>query len=145
MKFEKVKDLDNDKFRSLTGVKRSTFEQMTWILEISHKTKKARGGRFNKLRVEDMLLMTLEYLRENRTYFPISQSYHVSESTADKTIRWVEDSVIKHPLFAQPGRKERVKSDREQEVFLMDATEAPIERPKKNKSIFTQGRKKGIR
>ena len=47
MKFEKVKGLDNDKFRRLTEVQRSTFEQMTWILEISHKTKKARGGRVN--------------------------------------------------------------------------------------------------
>ncbi len=106
MKFEKTKDLDNEKFRRLTGVKRSTFDQMISILEISHKTKKARGGRVNKLRIEDMLLMTLEYLREYRTYFHISQSYTVSESTAYKTIKWVEDTLIKHPLFALPGRKE---------------------------------------
>ena len=106
MKFEKTKDLDNEKFRCLTGVKRSTFDQMISILEISHKTKKSRGGRVNKLRIEDMLLMTLEYLREYRTYFHISQSYTVSESTAYKTIKWVEDTLIKHPLFALPGRKE---------------------------------------
>ena len=145
MKFEKAKDLDNEKFRRLTGVKRSTFDQMVSILLESHKTKKARGGRSNKLRIEDMLLMSLEYLREYRTYFHISQSYNVSESTAYKTIRWVEDTLIKHPLFALPGRKELLKSDREYEIILIDATETPIERPKKNKSVFTLERRKGIR
>ena len=145
MKFEKAKDLDNEKFRRLTGVKRSTFDQMISILLESHKAKKARGGRSNKLRIEDMLLMSLEYLREYRTYFHISQSYNVSESTAHKTIRWVEDTLIKHPLFALPGRKELVKSDREYEIILIDATETPIERPKKNKSVFTLERRKGIR
>jgi hypothetical protein len=145
MKFEKAKDLDNEKFRRLTGVKRSTFDQMISILLESHKTKKARGGRSNKLRIEDMLLMSLEYLREYRTYFHISQSYNVSESTAYKTIRWVEDTLIKHPLFALPGRKELVKSDREYQIILIDATETPIERPKKNKSVFTLERRKGIR
>mgnify|MGYP000101867816 CR=1 FL=1 len=143
MKFEKAKSLDNEKFRRLTGVKRSPFDQMSLILEINHKEKKARGGRVNKLKIEDMLLMTLEYLREYRTYFHISQSYNISESTAYKTIKWVEDTLIKHPLFALPGRKELLKSDREYDVILIDATETPIERPKKNKNIFTQGRRKG--
>ena len=68
----------------------------------------------------------------------------MSESTAYKTIRWVEDTLIKHPLFALPGRKELLKSDREYEVILIDATETPIERPKKNKNIFTPERRKGI-
>ena len=145
MRFEKAKKLDKEKFRRLTGVKRSTFDQMVSILLESHKTKKARGGRSNKLRIEDMLLMSLEYLREYRTYFHISQGYNVSESTAYKTIRWVEDTLIKHPLFALPGRKELLKSDREYEIILIDATETPIERPKKNKSVFTLERRKGIR
>ena len=56
------------------------------------KKKKAKGGRKNKLSEENMLLMALEYLREYRTYFHISQSYGVSESTAYKTVKWVEDT-----------------------------------------------------
>lgn len=50
MKFEKAKDLDNEKFRRLTGIKRSTFEQMILILLEKHQEKKARGGRINKLK-----------------------------------------------------------------------------------------------
>ena len=40
--------------------------------------------------------MVLEYIREYRTYFHISQSYGVSESSAYKTVKWVEDTLIKH-------------------------------------------------
>ena len=92
-----------------------------------------------------MLLMTIEYLRENRTYIHISRSYNISESTAYKTIKRVEDTLIKHPLFALPGRKELLKSDMEYDVILIDATETPIERPKKTKDIFIQEKRKGIR
>ena len=142
MKFETVKDLDDEKFRRLAGVKRTTFDRMILILEQSNKDKKIKGGRRNKLSIENMLLMTLEYIREYRTYFHISQSYGVSESTAYKTVRWIEDTLIKHPDFALPGRKALLKSDVEYEVVLIDATETPIERPKKSKSTFTQGKRK---
>jgi hypothetical protein len=78
MKFETVKALHNEKFRRLAGVKRTTFNKMILILSQSDKAKKVKGGRKNKLSIEDMLLMTLEYIREYRTYFHISQSYNIS-------------------------------------------------------------------
>ena len=86
--------------------------------------------------------MALEYLREYRTCFHISQSYGVSESAAYKTIKWVEDTLIKHPDLALPGCKELMKSDVRYEVVLIDATETPIERPKKDKSTSIQERRK---
>lgn len=142
VKFERVKELDDEKFRRLAGVKRTTFDRMASILEQSSKAKKINGGRKNKLSIENMLLMTLEYIREYRTYFHISQSYGVSESTAYKTVRWIEDTLIKHPDFALPGRKALLKSEFEYEVILIDATETPIERPKKNKRTFIQEKRK---
>jgi hypothetical protein len=51
--------------------------------------------------------------------------------------------LIKDGTFSLPGRKELLKSDVQFEVVLVDATESPIQRPKKNKSIFTQARKNG--
>lgn len=145
MKFEMIKDLDDEKFRRLTGVKRTTFLKMALILEKSSSSKKVKGGRKNKLSTENMLLMSLEYIREYRTYFHVSQSYGVSESTAYKTVRWVEDTLIKHPDFALPGRKALLKSDIEYDVILVDATETPIERPKKSKNIFIQERRSDTR
>ncbi len=145
MKFETVKSLDDEKFRRLTGIKKATFDRMQLILEESNKLKKVKGIRKNTLSIKDMLLMTLEYIREYGTYFHVSQSYGVSESTAYKTVRWVEDTLIKHPDFSLPGRKALLKSDVEYDVILIDATETRIERPKKNRSIFTQEKRKNIR
>ena len=106
---------------------------MVFILQEADIQKKAKGGRKSKLSIEDRLLMALEYMREYRTYFHVSQSYGVSESTAYDTIKWIEGTLIKHPDFALPGRKALLKSDMDDEVILIDATETAIERPKKKK------------
>lgn len=111
MKYSQIQELDDDKFRRLTGVKRSTFEKMIGILKDADLKKKAQGGRKNKLSIEDQLLMALEYIREYRTYFHTSQSYGVSKRSAYKTIRWVEDTLIKHPDFSLPGRKALLKQE----------------------------------
>lgn len=145
MKYPQIQGLEEEKFRRLTGVKRSTFEKMISILTDADLKKKAKGGRKNKLCIEDQLLMALEYIREYRTYFHTSQSYGVSESSAYKTIKWVEDTLIKHPDFSLPGRKALLKSAMSYEVVLIDATETPIERPKKDKNIITQAKRKSTR
>jgi transposase len=141
MKYDQIKELPDKKFRRLTGVKRSTFARMVEILKDADQQKKARGGRKNKLGIENQLVMALEYLREYRTYFHIGQSYGISESSAYKAIKRIEDTLIKHPDFALPGRKALLKSDNEFEVICIDVAESPIERPKKNKGISTQARK----
>ena len=47
--------------------------------------KKAKGGRRSKLNLKDQLLVTLEYIREYRTYFHIGKSYCISEGTVYTT------------------------------------------------------------
>ncbi|SPR13972.1 IS5 family transposase ISOt6 [Orientia tsutsugamushi] len=144
MKFDQIKELKDEKFRRLTGVRKWTFSKMVDILRKADSLKKSKGGRKNKLNLEEQLLMVLEYLREYRTYFHIGQNYGVSESSAYKAVKWVEDTLVKHPNFALPGRKALMKSDANYEVVLIDATESPIERPKKNKNSIIQERRKGI-
>ena len=130
-RYENLKALKDEQFRRLTGVKRPTFNRMLEILQEAFQRKMAQGGRRPNLSLADMLLLALEYIREYRTYFHIAQSYGVSESSAYRTSRWVEDTLIKHPDFALPGRKALLKSDMQYEVILVDASESPIERPKK--------------
>ena len=137
--------LKEEEFRRLTGVKPKTFEKMAEILHAAHTRKKRIGGRPNKLTVEDMLLMTLEYLREYRTYFHIGKSYGLSESNAYQTVKWVEDTLIKDGTFSLPGKKVLVESGAEYEVVLVDATETPVERPKRGKNSGIRGRKSGTR
>ena len=145
MKFKQIEEETEEGFRRLTGIKRTTFDVMTKILSEAEVLLKALGGKPNKLAIEDRLLMTLEYLREYRTYFHISRSYGLSESACYRNIRWVEDILIKDGKFSLPGRKALLKSNIEYEVILIDATETPIERPKKNKRIFIPAKRRGIR
>jgi len=144
MRYKEVKELDNEKYRRLTGVKRATFEKMVEILDKEDRLKKAKSGRKSKLCIEDRLLMALEYLREYRTYFHIGRSYGMSESNSYKIIRWIEDTLIKHPDFKLPGRKELLKSEIEYEILMIDATETPIERPKKSRENSIQEKRKNI-
>lgn len=102
-------------------------------------------GRPSKLRVEDQLLMTLEYWREYRTDFHIGQSWGVNESTAYRIIRKIEDTLVNSRAFTLPGKKQLQKSDYQLEVVVIDVTETPIERPQKNRSSSTVGKRKDIR
>ena len=144
MRYESLRDFRDEEFRRLTGVKRATFQKMIEILSEAEFNESIKGGPRHILKVEDRLLMALEYIREYRTYFHVASGYGISESACYRNIKWIEDTLIKHPDFALPGRKALLKSDVEYEVVLIDASESPIERPKKDKNISTQVRKKDI-
>lgn len=137
-KYDYIKTLGEEAFRRLTGVKRRTFERMISLLVEAQKTEKIKSGKPNKLCMEDRLLLTLEYLREYRTYFHIASSYGIHETTAIRISKWVENVLVKSKEFSLPGRKALLKSDMEYEVLLIDAAESPCERPKKK-----SGRKSG--
>jgi hypothetical protein len=144
MKYEAIKKYRDDKFRRITGVKRTTFKKMVEILSLAYKAKHARRGRTSKLSIEDMLLATLEYLREYRTYAHIAASFGLDESNMYRTIRWAEETLIKSGIFSLPGKKALLKSDTEYEVILIDATETPVERPKRGKKCGIQEKRSDI-
>lgn len=142
-KFDKLKRLNDAQFKRLTGVKRLTFAAMVEILATADTVRRTRGGRPSKLCIEDRLLLALEYLRDYPTYLRLGQNYGVSESYAFKVHRWVEAALIKDKRFALPSRRVLLKSDVEYEVVLVDASESPIERPKKDNADTTPARRSG--
>lgn len=132
MKYEALRTLPDAAFRRATGVKKKTFALMVGsVIKAEAEQKKKRSGRPKKLSVEDRLLMTLEYLREYRTYFHIAHSYGVSESVCHDNTKAIEDILIKCGRFSLPKRKDIVMSDDPIEIILVDASESPVERPKK--------------
>ena len=133
MKYEIIKEYNEKQFRRITGIRRATFEKMIEILKKSYAEKHRRRGRKPKLSIENQLLAALEYWREYRTYAHIAASYGIAESNIYRSIKWIEDTLIKDGTFSLPGKKELLKSDAEYEIILIDATETPIERPQKNK------------
>ena len=134
-KYEAVSRLSSIEFRRLTGVRKDAFVKMISVVKEAENKRMSRGGKPPHLTLEDRLLMTLEYLREYRTYFHLGQSYGLSESACYRNCRWIEDALIKSKAFSLPGKKVLLKSDVEFEVILIDATESPIERPKKKDAM----------
>jgi len=128
MKYEEIKDRTDKDFKRLTGVEHQTFKQMVAVLE----SELPNFGRPPKLSRADQLLLTLMYWREYRTQFHIAQAYGISESAVCRTIQKVEDGLISSGQFRLPGKKALQPSDTIIEIVVVDATEQPMERPKKS-------------
>jgi len=140
MRYEEIKNWKEADFKRLTGVLPSTFTKMLAVLE-----KDLRSfGRPPKLSRANQLLMTLVYWREYRTQFHIAGSYGVSEATVSRTIKKVEDVLIRSEEFHLPGKKVLKSNDLEIEVLLVDVSEQAIERPKKSKNDTTVAKRNGI-
>lgn len=137
MRYETIQALKDEDFKRSTGVQRNTFERM---LEVVEKDL-CDFGRPPKLSRADQLLMTLMYWREYRTEFHIGLTYAVSESTVCRTIKKVEDVLIRSKQFHLPGKKVLQSSDTVIEVILLDVTEQPVERPKKDNADTTAAKR----
>jgi len=115
------------------------------MLEVVIKHEEERKllmGRPQKLRYEEQILMMLEYLGEYRTYYHIAVNYGISEGTYYKIIKKIEDILIKSKEFSLPFKWELSNKENGIKVIVIDTTETPIERPKKNKDCIYSGKKK---
>ena len=144
MTYKKVKNLKAEDFKRLTGVHFETFNQMVEIVKQAETLRK-KTGRPPKLKIEDQILMVLEYLREYRTFFHLGATWGVNESTAYRIIQRIENILIKAPQLRLPGKKRLISDDYQLEAVVIDVSETPIERPKKNKRTTIVARKKDIR
>ena len=130
MKYDCLIQKSNTVFKRLTGVKRATFKFMCKILKAEQQIKHLKGGKPSRTSIEEKLLMALEYWREYRTYAHIGASFNYSESQSYRIIKWIEDILVKSGRFNLPGKQKLHRLDKDA-VILIDATESPIERPKK--------------
>ena len=144
MRYRAVKGLSEAEFRRLTGVKRGTFDAMLEALRKAKRKARRKGGAPNKLALADRLLMTLGSWREYRTYFHIGLDYGVDETVALRNIRAIEDALAASGLFALPGRKALLEGGGF-EAVIVDATETPVERPKKSSAAATPAKRSAIR
>ncbi|CIQ49255.1 IS1381%2C transposase OrfA [Streptococcus pneumoniae] len=78
MNYEASKQLTDARFKCLVGVQRTTFEEMLAVLKTAYQLKHTKGGRKPKLSLEDLLMATLQYVREYRTYEQIAADFGIS-------------------------------------------------------------------
>ena len=114
---------------------------MVRTIKAKDKEKK-KPGRKPKLIIEDQILMTLQYLREYRTYYHIGKDWKISESSVCRIVHKIENILIKSRQFRLPGKKELWQSSSDEELVVMDVMESQIERPKKRQKKFYSGKQK---
>ena len=141
MRYSQVRKLPARKFKRLTGVKRKTFQLMVRIVKAQEKLKK-KPGRPNNLTIENQILLTLQYWREYRTYYHISNDTNIHESNVCRTVKKIENILIKSRKFRLPGKKILLDLSLGEELILMDVMESPIERPNKHQKSFYSGKQK---
>lgn len=127
MHYVDLESLAPAKFKRLTGVSPETFAEMLSVVCAAWRD----FGRPCKLRREDQLLLALSYWREYRSLAHIAATYQVSEPTVSRTIRRVEDTLLRSGKFSLPGKKALQAADNIWQFVVLDSTETPIERPKK--------------
>ncbi|CJA01207.1 transposase-like protein%2C IS1381 ISSpn7 [Streptococcus pneumoniae] len=64
MNDEASKQLTDARFKRLVGVQRTTFKEMLAVLKTAYQLKHAKGGRKSKLSLDDLLMVTIQYMRE---------------------------------------------------------------------------------
>ncbi len=146
MHYEHIKNRKPEEFLRLTGVRPETFTAMMQALNAHIRA----FGRPPKLPLCDQLLLTLMYWREYRTLFHIASTYGLSEATASRTVRRVENALMRSGHFTLPGKKALRPSETTWQVVVVDATECPIEQPagkgaQKNAKASSAVRRSGTR
>ncbi|WP_241969974.1 helix-turn-helix domain-containing protein [Spiroplasma poulsonii] len=111
MNNNKFNTLNDREWLRLTGIKKSTFNKMLDILKVAEIEKFKKGGKTNKLSLENRLLMTLLYWREYQTYFHLGKSFDISEANCYRNIKWIEDILIKNSDFKQLAGKKALIND----------------------------------
>jgi hypothetical protein len=141
-KYERLQELKPTEFKRLVGVKKETFAEMLEICEAYHANKKRHGGKPNSLSVATQLLVMLEYYREYRSMAHMAFDYKVSEATISRVIQEMESVLIQSGRFSLAGKKALYQDEGvELEYIVVDATECPVQRPKKGNTDATAERK----
>lgn len=134
MRYKQALQASSSDFKRMYGVRRETF----WLMvQVVQDAKQGSRGRYAKLSIPDQILLTLQYWREYRTLFHIGGDWGIHESTAQRTVKRIEEMLIKSQKFSLPSQRELGKPTTEIEVVVVDVSETEIERPKKNRNSIT--------
>jgi len=143
MKYTTLSKKSDSYFQRKTGVKKPTFGKMVDIVKKSIANRKTKRGNEATFQVEDQLLIMLQYYREYPTFFSLGDMWGIHESTAQRTVRRMEDILIADGTFSLPGNT-GLQNLTAEDLVLIDVTESPIERPKKNSVSITRVRRNDI-
>ena len=125
-------------FRRSYGVTKNTFNDL--LKKIKSVAPNKKTGPKKSLSFKKQLTLTLDYWRNYNTLLVTGEKYGVSESTACRNYKFIENCLAKAGVCKLPGKKE-FTTDAEGS-FTVDATECPIERPKRKPNARIKNKQK---
>ncbi|TXH71235.1 MAG: transposase family protein [Thiothrix sp.] len=139
MNYEALKNLSAAAFRRSVGIERALFDELVVVLAEAETAKKKSGR--PSLSLANQLCLALSYWREYRTFFHLGLSFGVHESNAHRIVHRVEQrlaasghlALVKPATRSKPVDPDQATASLPRPVVLLDASEVPIERPKKAK------------
>ena len=132
------KKISEKNFRRSSGVKIETFNYL--LKKLKQVVARKKCGPKNILSLKNQLFLTLDYWRNYTSLLETGKRYGVSEATACRTYKFIEDYLAKAGICKLPGKK-TLLTDSEESITI-DATECPIERPKRKKKGRIKNRQK---
>lgn len=141
LRYNKIKNHPTT-FKRLFGLSVAEFERILkavepqWEKRVVQRYK--RPGRNNKLSLSEQILMLLLYYRSYAIQIFIGYLFDIDDSRVCRNIQRLEPILAKVMAIT----KTRHLSQEEIEEIIIDATEQPIERPKKGQKAFYSGKKK---
>ena len=141
-------------FRLLTGLSVPEFDKLLARLEIAAAAKRDRrnsrpgrqrkpgGGRHHALDLGGRLTLMLVYYRTYISQEFLGFLFGIDKGTACRAIQ--EIALLLTGVFRIPERRVAIGTDEIAEAFV-DATEQPIQRPKRRQRRSYSGKKKGTR
>lgn len=130
--------ISENNFRRSCGVKQNTFNEL--LTKLSRVVVNKKSGPHKALSLKKQLQLTLDYLRNYNTLLVTGLKYGVSESTAWRVVRFIEDHLALAGVCKLPGKK-GFTTDAD-ESFTVDATECPIERPQRKPKARIKNKQK---
>ncbi len=142
-RFEKVVELSDEQFLRAVGVDKATFNLVlervtTYFEKLKEERPMKKRGKKSSLTLADRLLLTFTYLRHYPTFARLGEEFGISESYANKIYHQMLDALVK--TLSVKNRKHLMEGDLE--AIVIDATEQPIERPKKGQRAYYSGKKR---
>jgi len=134
-----------EKFIRMVGINKVAFKILTGKIEKvleQEKEKKPiiKRGKKSSIIIEDQLLLCLIYLRRYPTFLDLGDDFGISEGYANKVYHKISKLLI---LILQLPSREAL-TYKGLKAVVVDASEQPIERPKRKQKEYYSGKKNDI-
>ena len=132
MKFEIISTYVDEEFKRMTGISKDVFNIIATKIKNIYEKREFKCGKKRLISLEDQFLLVLCYYLESTSHFKLSKRFNISETSVGRYIDSIERILTQIPEFKELNKTLLIKNEN-LDTIIVDNTEIPIYKPKKNK------------